>query len=187
LAPSPNNNFLLTLDYNTRGRLWETATGPLCGVANSLILNDAAWYCIRFPGQMKQPERALGLAQKSVALAPGYINLNTLGVAYLRVGEYRKAVETFEAGITVNNGQGGPLDFLPMAISSQRPSDAARARKPYEKGIQIIELQASAIGARDQEETPRFRKEAEEELGIGGRWRREGRAAELPGLPAQES
>mgnify|MGYP006118979977 FL=1 len=61
---------------------------------NGLVLNNLAWlYLTAQDRQLRNLERAMKLAQKSVELLPTIDNLDTLAEAYFQSGEIKKALE----------------------------------------------------------------------------------------------
>jgi tetratricopeptide (TPR) repeat protein len=84
-------------------------------------LNNAAWGVVEAPGKGREAYAlALRQAQAAVQNAPGDGHiLNTLGVAYYRVGDYAKALEALRQAEKLNTTKEGPspadLAFLAMA------------------------------------------------------------------------
>src|SRR5208337_4252025 len=71
--------------------------------------NNLAWRLATGPAALRDPEEALVLARKAVALAPGTaIYLNTLGVAQYRAGQFAEAIATLEKSLAAGKARAGP-------------------------------------------------------------------------------
>ena len=65
-----------------------------------MALNNRAWTDATGPITQRDPERAVALARRAVALAPGQqLTLNTLGVALYRAGQYAEAISVLERSL----------------------------------------------------------------------------------------
>ena len=86
---------------------------------NPWRLNDLARDLVKLPGgEMSGYRKALGYIEEACQLeAKNGLSLNTLGVAYYRVGNYEKAMETLLRSDQINNAQ-----F--QLASAERPSNA---------------------------------------------------------------
>ena len=61
---------------------------------DDLVLNNLAWiYLTAQDRPLRNIEKGMGLAQKSVELLPTIDNLDTLAEAYFQSGEIKKAIE----------------------------------------------------------------------------------------------
>jgi serine/threonine protein kinase/WD40 repeat protein len=91
--------------------------------------NNLAWVYLTAPEHLREPARALALAQKAVKLDRGNAaHKNTLGLAYYRAGRYREAVEMLRAGLEGQDDRYLPWDlcFLAMAYHQIGEPDWAR-------------------------------------------------------------
>ena len=81
---------------------------------NDLVLNNLAWlYLTAQDRQLRNLERAMKLAQKSVELHPTIDNLDTLAEAYFQSGEIKKALEIIRKA-------GSDVDYSPKRHSYLR-------------------------------------------------------------------
>jgi WD40 repeat protein len=97
---------------------------------NALELNDASWEVVRQPGaDAAAYARALRQAEAACRLTPNNaIHLNTLGVAYYRVGRYKDAVDTLvRSAKSVKGPSPADLAFLAMAQHHLGETEQARA------------------------------------------------------------
>src|SRR5262249_3904365 len=70
-----------------------------------MVLNCQAWSLATGPIARRDPERAVMLARRAVALAPGQqLSLNTLGVALYRAGQYAEAATVLERSLAAGKG-----------------------------------------------------------------------------------
>jgi WD40 repeat protein/tRNA A-37 threonylcarbamoyl transferase component Bud32 len=95
-------------------------------------LNDAAWDEVKAPGG--KPEayaRGVRLAEAAVQAVPGNGDwLNTLGVAYYRLGDYAKALETLEQADKIHAAKDGsvPEDLAFLATAHQQLGHKEQAK-----------------------------------------------------------
>jgi tetratricopeptide (TPR) repeat protein len=114
--------------------------------------------------ELQQPDVALRLAKWACAVNPKPENLNTLGTAHYRVGNYDEAIEILTnvaADPSASDHKGYPLVFLAMANWQLREKD--KASEFFREAVQWM-------AKNDPEDKilylDRFRAEAEELLGI---------------------
>jgi tetratricopeptide (TPR) repeat protein len=95
--------------------------------------NELAWIYVSGPDQVRNPEKALPLAQKAVALAPTNRNYqNTLGVVYYRLGTFDKAVNTLLGASQPGTAKSTEaLNQLFLAMSYHQLGEFARAKKCF--------------------------------------------------------
>jgi WD40 repeat protein/tetratricopeptide (TPR) repeat protein len=97
--------------------------------------NNLAWICLTGPRELRDPTKALSLAQRAVESRPGERTFrNTLGVAYYRLGQFAKAVETLEANVKFDYPLIG-FDWLFLAMSHQRMGQSERARSEFDRAV----------------------------------------------------
>src|SRR5262249_16306746 len=76
-----------------------------------IALNNAAWFLATCAGlRLRDPVRAVELAEKAVKLAPRDA-WNTLGVAYYRAGQWKKAISALEKSIELDPDPARPSGF----------------------------------------------------------------------------
>jgi tetratricopeptide (TPR) repeat protein len=143
------------------------------GKANASQVNSLAWQLATAPPGLRDPERALKLARKAVALAPGMaIYLNTLGVAQFRAGQFTEAIATLEKSLAVSTGESDAFDLFFLAMARQRLGEVARARADFDRAVQWRRDHPNPIQSGWSEELDAFEGEARALL--------DGAPAELP-------
>jgi tetratricopeptide (TPR) repeat protein len=152
----------------------------------ALSYNDAAWGLATCPDpQFHDADRAVELAEKAVGLEPQQAYVwNTLGVAQYRAGDGDAAIQALEKSQELKPGTATSYNgfFLAMAhwqlgepgrrgqgpgardqelTAEQRAQHKEDARMWYEKAVKWMEKNKP-----DDEELRRFRREAEELIGL---------------------
>jgi tetratricopeptide (TPR) repeat protein len=85
---------------------------------------------------LRDPQRALELARKAVALTPGTaIYLNTLGVAQYRAGQHAEAVATLEKSLAAGKGETDAFDLFFLAMARFQLGQIARARADSDRAV----------------------------------------------------
>jgi serine/threonine protein kinase len=125
-------------------------------------MNALAWLLANSPDlKLRNPDRALELANKAVELAPEKGDYwNTLGAACYRAGNWKGAVGALTKSMELRKG-GDAADWFFLAMAHWRLGDKNEARKWYDEAVQWTEKNRP----RD-EELRLFRAEAAELLGI---------------------
>ena len=122
---------------------------------------------------MRDPEQALVLARKAVALTPGTaIYLNTLGVAQYRAGQYAEAIATLEKSLAASKGESDAFDLFFLAMARHELGQFAQARADFDRAVRWRREHPNLAQPGWSEELDLFRAEAEEVLA--------GASAELP-------
>jgi eukaryotic-like serine/threonine-protein kinase len=147
LVSKERNDYML---YLLRGTSFE-ALGDLEHArfdrdkANSLLpkdprpLNERAWKLATGPVARRDPEQALALAQRAVALDPGNPqHLNTLGVALYRSGQYAEAILVLERSYAAGKGTGGAFDLFFLAMSHQKLEHTSQAKECYDRAVRWL-------------------------------------------------
>jgi tetratricopeptide (TPR) repeat protein len=141
-------------DYLDQGRELVGKAADRAG-ANPALANNLAWYLATGEEELRDPRRAVQLAQAVVKRMPQEGNYwNTLGAALYRAGEWKAAREALTKSCALRGGGDG-LDWFLLAMTCQRLDDAAQARVWYNKAV----AWADARRPRDPE-VQRFRAEA---------------------------
>jgi hypothetical protein len=126
--------------------------------------NDLAWLHATGPESLRDPGRALPLAERAVRLAPGQaLYRNTLGVVYYRNGRYRDALRELKASLKDGGGQFDAFDLYFLAMCHERLGDAAKARECFDRATRW--KQGRELPAEQGQELQTFRGEAESVLG----------------------
>jgi len=138
----------------------------------ALCCNNRAWELANGPEPRRELERALSMAERAVALAPGEAtSLNTLGVVQYRAGQYAEAITTLERSLAAGHGQTDAFDLFFQAMAHHRLGHRAEARASYDRAVHWLGEQKS-LDQRYAKELASFRAEAEAVLA--------GPASELP-------
>ena len=130
--------------------------------------NELAWMYVTGPAKVRDPVKALPLAQKAVRIAPRHAGYrNTLGVVYYRLGQFDAALDTLQRSLLDDadgSEKGNNLFFL--AMSYARTGANAKARECYDDARRWWKSQPE-MPARDAAELSAFRSEAESVLAAG--------------------
>ncbi len=130
------------------------------------LCNTLAWTLVTGPQNRRDPQAALPLAEKAVALVPGYATYwNTLGVVYYRLGKYGQAVETLERSLSLSRGDYAAFDLFVLALCHARLGQPDKARDCYDRAVQWVQEPQGKLDAKQQAELDAFRAEAEAILG----------------------
>ena len=126
-----------------------------------MTLNSQAWMLATGPIDQRDPERAVALARRAVALAPGrQMMLNTLGVALYRAGQYAEAISG--PGAEPGRGERRVRRLRPVLPGDGPPPTGTRPRPaivstgPCDGGVST-----RTCGAQNIPELTGFRAEAE--------------------------
>jgi len=97
--------------------------------------NTLAWIYLTAPRELRDPGKALPLAQRAVQSRPDQRSFrNTLGLAYYRLGQFAKAVETLEINVKTDH-PGMAFDLLFLAMSRHRLGQPDRARADFDRAV----------------------------------------------------
>ncbi len=121
------------------------------------VLDDLAWRLVKLPGgEMSGYRKALRYSEEACQLEPADgLKLNTLGVAYYRVGSYEKALETLLRSKEINNAI--PQDLAFLAMTEQQLGHAKEA----EADLQRLRERMKAPRLVKDEEAQGFLREVE--------------------------
>jgi Tfp pilus assembly protein PilF len=133
---------------------------------NMAACNELAWVYVTGPAEIRSPERALPLAQKTVRKVPtNAAYRNTRGVVYYRLGQFDAAVEDLHRAIQDNKDGATADDLFFLAMSYHRLGDAVKARDCYDEAMHWWQDQGE-LTPRQIAELTSFRAEAAGLLGI---------------------
>jgi len=125
-------------------------------------MNTLAWLLATFAdAEIRNPQRAVELAEQAVELIPNASNLNTLGVAHYRAGDWQAAIDSLESSEKLQPGDNLGFNGIFLAMSHDQLGHQEEARKWYENACAWTEKNRA-----NDEELRRFRTEAEELLKI---------------------
>jgi tetratricopeptide (TPR) repeat protein len=130
---------------------------------NASACNNLAWYLVTCPEpSVRDPARAVELAKRAVALAPGEgTSWNTLGVAQYRAGDWNAAIDSLMRSLSLRWGSDdGDLFFLAMA--HWQLGEKEEARQWYDKAVRWTKTNRPDTGA-----VREWSAEAAQLLGIG--------------------
>jgi tetratricopeptide (TPR) repeat protein len=112
----------------------ERAAGLIQPSAEAL--NNVAWDLVTGVVYLRDPERAVSLARKAVALAPNEaVFLNTLGIALYRAGRYADAVDTLEQNLAASRGKFAAYDLFFLAMARHRLGQTVQARDSFDRAV----------------------------------------------------
>jgi WD40 repeat protein/Tfp pilus assembly protein PilF len=133
---------------------------------NLSACNTLAWLYVVGPEELRDPTKALPLAQKVVKLKPAVrAYFNTLGVVYYRLGQYPPAVVALERSLHESKqGKAASHDLFFLAMCHTRLGDADQARDCYNRALQCVQEKQGQLSPDEREELNAFRAEAEAEL-----------------------
>jgi len=135
---------------------------------NAPLLNETSWVIVSRPGaDAAAYERALHLAQAACRAAPDFAGyINTLGVAYYRIGKYQEAIVALEKSLPGDaaNGQDA-RDLYFLAMCHYRLGNTAQAREYFGRARDSHQRNAARTprpeAEPEAEQFKRFRTEAE--------------------------
>jgi hypothetical protein len=128
--------------------------------------NNLAWVYAAGPPAVRSPQKALPLALRAVEREPENADaLNTLGVVYYRLGEWKKAADLFEGLIRDYPEGGNAFNYYFLAMSYARLGRPAQARNAYAQALRWVRKQP-VLSETWRIELEQFRKEAAAVLGI---------------------
>jgi serine/threonine protein kinase/Tfp pilus assembly protein PilF len=124
-------------------------------------LNILAWFLAAHPDpRLRNPVRAVELANKAVQLAPGLGEVwNTLGVARYRAGDWKGAIAALQQSMALRNG-GDSFDWFFLAMAQWQQNEQGEARDWYHRAVRWMETYNP-----ENTELRRFRAEAAELMG----------------------
>ncbi len=129
--------------------------------SNPDALNERAWVEATGPFIQRDPERAVLLARRAVALAHSSpLILNTLGVALYRAGRYTEAIEALNRSCAAGSSGIPPYDLLFLAMAHHQEGRHQEAHRLYDQAVRWLAAQKSLPELQAKELTA-FRAEAE--------------------------
>jgi eukaryotic-like serine/threonine-protein kinase len=130
-------------------------------LTDPVVQNNLSWVLMTHPNpQLRDHQLSLSLAKKAVERLPnGTGHLNTLGLAYYRVGDWQAAILSLEKSMQLRAG-GDPYDWLFLAMAHWQLGHRDHAAKWYAQSLDWMDKDKS-----ENEELRRFRAEAAALLG----------------------
>ena len=126
-----------------------------------MALNNRAWTDATGPIDQRDPERAVILARRAVALAPGrQLTLNTLGVALYRAGQFAEAISVLAQSRAAGKGDVDAFDLFFLAMAHHQLGHRPEARGCYDQAVRWLGAQKS-LSDMYTNELAAFKAEAE--------------------------
>jgi WD40 repeat protein len=150
---------------------------------------ELAWVQVMGPTKFRDAAKALPLARRAVAPAPDEpLCLNTLGVVYYRLGQWKEAADTLQASAQTNPEGPGAYDLFFQAMAYQQTGQPAKAKDCYDQAVRWCRAHGK-LAQHQLAELLAIRAEAEGLLGPSAGERRAAELATLrtdnsPSLPA---
>ncbi len=144
-------------------RCYEEVLGKSPGSAEAM--NNLAWLLATGPGELRDPSRAVDLAERAVRASseqPAY--LNTLGVARYRAGQFREAVDTLLRGDRPS-GEVTAWDGFFIAMALKRQGLDSLAADYHRSAVRWMERNPD-LSIEESRELRAFREEAAGVLGV---------------------
>jgi tetratricopeptide (TPR) repeat protein len=103
---------------------------------NDKAHNNLAWSIVKVPDANALPKDwALDSARKAVELKPeNWMYWNTLGVTAFRSNDWKSAAAALGKSISLNEGGGGAIDFLVLAMTLWHQGKTEDAQKYFKQG-----------------------------------------------------
>jgi len=97
---------------------------------------ELAWFQVMGPTKFRNAAKALPLARRAVALAPDEpLCLNTLGVVYYRLGQWKEAADTLQASAQTNPEGPAAYDLFFLAMAYRQTGQPAKAKDCYDQAV----------------------------------------------------
>jgi WD40 repeat protein len=129
--------------------------------------NQLARLHVLGPKSLRNPEKAVALAERAIRLCPNDITYkNTLGMAYYRAGRWQSARDTLEASLRDSLGWRLAYDLFFLAMCHHRLGDAAKARDCYDRAVKWVDERQSRLDTDWAAELHELRQEAGALLGV---------------------
>lgn len=129
---------------------------------NLQACNHLAWLYATGPENLRDPEKALALAQRVLDKAANkWEALNTLGVVLYRLGQFKQAIETLDRSLREGSNQAAAFDLYFLAMAHARLGDASKAKDCYDRAMKWIREHPNEVPPEWAEELDSFRAEAE--------------------------
>jgi tetratricopeptide (TPR) repeat protein len=142
---------------------------PVSVEAAAQEFNYWAWRWARYTPKSDGGPKALALARKAVELQPtAWMNRNTLGVVYYRLGDYQNARANLERSLHDSAGAAAAFDLFFLAMCHQRLRNAGKAHECYDQVVRWVGKEKADLPAAWIEELKILRAEADQVLEISG-------------------
>src|SRR5262249_29932039 len=106
---------------------------------NICAIYEFAWFLLTSPVESERdPGRAVGLVEKSLGWGEFYPGVRAIGVARLRMGDNRAALNELNRAIVLGYVIPDPEVLLFRAIAHCRLGDRGAARKDYDEALRLM-------------------------------------------------
>ena len=127
----------------------------------ALCCNNRAWELATGPDSRRDVGRALAMAERAVALAPGQqAFLNTQGVLLYRAGRFAESITTLERSLAAGRGQFDAFDLFFLAMAHHRLGHREEAHRCFDRAVSWLGEQKNLV-EQYAKELAAFRAEAE--------------------------
>ncbi len=130
---------------------------------NPKACNRLAWLMVTGPEQLRDPERAMELAQIAVqhgTEAERRFYANTLGVAQYRAGKYEGALAMLKQSLADQSPESQPFDLYFLALCSSKLGEHNAAHEFFGRAELLKDQFRSSLAFEQQVELDGFSKEA---------------------------
>jgi serine/threonine protein kinase/WD40 repeat protein len=111
-------------------------------------LNSVAWTYLTAPERDRAPGRALLLARLARKFAPeDWMTLNTLGVAYYRLGNHALAQQALQGSLRESHGEAAAFDLFFLAMCHARQGALHEARRCYDQAVGWVQQNPKMLDA----------------------------------------
>ncbi len=127
--------------------------------------NRQAWKLLTGPLEQRNSVAALQLAEQAAFLTVNdRLILNTLGLAQLRNGRAKDAVNTLQQSLALDRGDFAAFDLYILSMCHTRLGDPAKAMDYFNRATKWHDEHHDRLSARLQKELREFRAEAQQGL-----------------------
>ena len=148
-------------NFDVARKLLEGPTYPFSG-----LCNDLARTYVTGPPEIREPPKALPLALKAVELRPESPHfLNTLGLVYYRVAQFRKAAETLQRAVERKTDGGTAFEHFFLCMLCHRFGELVEAREHYDRAMKWWNDRESV--------SPEWRRQLDDRDSLSPEWRKQ--------------
>ena len=121
-------------EYEAARASLETAVAKARGRGRAITIHGVAWMLVVGVPELRDPDRAIELAQEAVTLAPGGRGPRiALGVARYRAGDWQGSYEALR--VAGQLGQGATYELFFLAMVQWKLGDQEEARETYARAV----------------------------------------------------
>jgi WD40 repeat protein/Flp pilus assembly protein TadD len=132
---------------------------------NARMCAELARLCVFAPEPFRDAEAGHAMAERAIKLQPGnWRYVNTLGIAYYRLGRYRDAVAQLQKSLAGGAGEADAADLYFLAMCYQQLGDCDQARDCWLRAQAWHDAKTQRLAPEEAEELRVFRAETKETL-----------------------